>query len=513
MESLLPSGQIVTIAGGPGSTTANGGDTDGVGTNARFNTISHICIDFAGNMYTADQSNWKIKKITPEGVVSTFISGQNNPVCVAISPDGRTLYWANWSSYSIHKCNVLTPGTIITLATLDTNAFQPVNSIAVSADNTMLYMTSPNHNRILALSTNANNLTNFTASGVTPALVWCAGGTAGNVNGAGSAARFTTPNSITLGPNGNLYITDFGNNQIRMMTPLGALPTQVNVTTFAGAAAGYLDGQISNALFNGPNSLRFDKNENLYVGDSGNNRIRMITPHGGVSTIAGNSGSPSSTDGPIGTASLVNPNGLAIDSTGNLIFVERPTTNNSYYSHRIRKIILASPPSGVDMSELKLIKNGAIAPVDEAYGTGGVVYVSANDKLLMTYDNGIYKYYVNGIMVGKAVPSPPPNPASFYPIVAMQNQSGVSSLTSGLREIGFTNLITGQYNASVGFEALPLLLGGNQNIQLKSMKTKPASFKITKSTNPTNISLKHVPGKKISFRVKKQQRKSTMKRR
>jgi hypothetical protein len=62
-------------------------------------------------------------------------------------------------------------------------------------------------------------------------------------------------------------------------------------------------------------------------------------------------------------------------------------------------------------------------------------------------------------------------------------------------------------------KALPVLLGGNQNIQLKSMKTKPASFKITKSTNPTNISLKHAPGKKISFRVKKQQRKSTMKRR
>ena len=193
------------------------------------------------------------------------------------------------------------------------------------------------------------------------------------------------------------------------------------------------------------------------------------------------------------------PAALVLTSTASSVLygfdIETPPTN---------------PPSGIDASILKLIKNGVIGSVDEAYKTGDPVYVSANDKLLMTYDSSTYKYYVNGIMVGRVAITPPVSSSSFYIMIAMHSRSGVSGIISGLREIGFTNLATGQYNTSVGFEALPLLLGGNQNIQLKSIKIKPATLKMTKSTN---IALKDAPGKKTRLHVKKQQRKSTTKRR
>lgn len=329
-------GRIISTIAGSGTA----GSENGIGTAASFNAPGNLCIDFAGNIYVADQASYAIRKITPQGVVSTFISGQTNVVGLAISPDGTTLYWSNWSGQSVFKCNISTPGTIITLATLG-SAFQPVNSIAVNADNTMLYLTEPNSNRIIALSTNANNLTNFTASGVTPALIWCAGnGAASIVNAAGSAARFNGAVSIALGPNGNLYIADYHNNAIRMMTPLGAQPTPLSVTTFAGnGTAGLVDGVGTNARFNGPTGVTFDKDGNLYVTDARNNRIRIITPAGAVSTIAGTGTGMTSTDGPIGTATMYNPTALIIDASDNIIFSERTNPDISVYAtNRIRKI-------------------------------------------------------------------------------------------------------------------------------------------------------------------------------
>ena len=350
-DTIPITSSIISTIAGSGAV----GSADGVGTNASFNAPGNLCIDFAGNIYVADQTNNTIRKITPQGVVSTIISGQENVVGLAISPDGTTLYWSNWSSSkSVRKCNILTPGTIITLATLG-NDFQPVNSIAVNADNTMLYFTEKNFNRIIALSTTANNVSAFTPN----ILVRCAGGGTGtgSPDGVGDAARFNTPISITLGPNGNLYIADLENHAIRVMTPLGAQPIACNVTTFAGsnvAVAGLVDGVGTDARFNAPTGVAFDKNGNLYVTDSGNNRIRMITPSGVVSTIAGTgpgmqATGMSSTDGPIGTATMYNPTALVIDASGNIIFSER--TNTGFTTNRIRKITrttsfitLVSPP-------------------------------------------------------------------------------------------------------------------------------------------------------------------------
>jgi DNA-binding beta-propeller fold protein YncE len=71
--------------------------------------------------------------------------------------------------------------------------------------------------------------------------------------------------SITFGPNGNLYIADSGAHTIRMMTPLGSAVTTPTITTFAGTpgTAGLVDGVGTNARFNAPTGVAFDKNGNL----------------------------------------------------------------------------------------------------------------------------------------------------------------------------------------------------------------------------------------------------------
>ncbi len=150
----------------------------------------------------------------------------------------------------------------------------------------------------------ANDVTTFAGSG-----------TAGSADGTGIAATFKTPENGAFDRNGNLFIADYGNNEIRKVTPAGV------VTTFAGSTtAGYKDGPGLQALFSGPAGLAFDSKGNLYVSDQGNNRIRKIDPAGAVTTYAGN-GSTGNSDGHGVLSSFNGPIGIAIDTIGGNIFI------------------------------------------------------------------------------------------------------------------------------------------------------------------------------------------------
>ncbi len=142
------------------------------------------------------------------------------------------------------------------------------------------------------------------------------------------ATKFTTPFDLVSDKNGNLYITDFTTHVIRKLTPAGVL------TTFAGTgqAAGYADGKLANAQFNKPVGIVIDaKSENLFVVDNGNHCIRIISIASG--TVATYAGFPQSgyMDGKGDIAQFNGPIGLAIDGAGNLYVGD---TGNS----RVRKI-------------------------------------------------------------------------------------------------------------------------------------------------------------------------------
>jgi secreted PhoX family phosphatase len=130
-------------------------------------------------------------------------------------------------------------------------------------------------------------------------------GTSGYADGNGTSASFSFPSGVAVDGSGNVYVADSGNNRIRKITPSGI------VTTLAGSGtSGYADGNGTSASFNSPSGVAVDGSGNVYVADWGNNRIRKITPSGIVTTLAG-SGSFGSTDGPGNSARFHYPSSLS----------------------------------------------------------------------------------------------------------------------------------------------------------------------------------------------------------
>ena len=150
-------------------------------------------------------------------------------------------------------------------------------------------------------------------------------GAPGSANGTGTAASFNRPQGAAVDGSGNVYVADTGNNLIRKIAPGGV------VTTLAGSGApGNTNGTGTAALFNQPVGIAVDSSGNVYVGDSHSDLIREITPGGVVTTLAG-SGSSGSANGTGTAASFNNPFGVAVDSSGNVYVADN-------WNNQIRKI-------------------------------------------------------------------------------------------------------------------------------------------------------------------------------
>ena len=135
-----------------------------------------------------------------------------------------------------------------------------------------------------------------------------------NLDGTGSAARFSGPSSVAVDNAGNVFVADSENHTIRKVTPAGV------VTTLAGLAGtqGSADGTGSAARFFGPSGVAVDIMDNVYVADSGNFTIRKVTPAGVVTTLAGLAGTQGSADGTESAARFFGPSGVAVDIMGNV---------------------------------------------------------------------------------------------------------------------------------------------------------------------------------------------------
>lgn len=138
-----------------------------------------------------------------------------------------------------------------------------------------------------------------------------------NKDGIGTLAEFVFPHSIAIDSLGNLYVADSFNNNIRKITPAGVVTTFAGCTTNVGCAAGSTNGPAATATFNTPQGIAVDSLGNVYVSDTGNHVIRKISA-GVVSTLAGAVGITDITDGTGAAARFNGPAGLAVDSAGNI---------------------------------------------------------------------------------------------------------------------------------------------------------------------------------------------------
>lgn len=153
-------------------------------------------------------------------------------------------------------------------------------------------------------------------------------GASGATDGTGNGARFNGPNAVAVDSSGNIYVADASNQVIRKITSAGV------VTTIAGQAGapGSADGFQSAARFNTPSGVALDSTGNVYVADAGNHTIRMISPIGSVTTLAGSAGSIGTTDGAGSSARFAFPSGIAVDAAGTLYVAD--TLNGT-----IRKLV------------------------------------------------------------------------------------------------------------------------------------------------------------------------------
>jgi len=175
-----------------------------------------------------------------------------------------------------------------------------------------IYVTEKTGNRIRKINFSTGQVT--TIAGDISAI----NGLTGQTNANGTAARFNQPTDVVVDSQGNLFVTDMNNHGIRKITPAG------DVTLFAGPvvrATGMTDATGSTARFNQPWGITIDSNDNLYVVDRVNNRIRKITPNAVVTTFAG-TGTAGSADGAATAATFNNPTGIEIDSNGDFYIAD-----------------------------------------------------------------------------------------------------------------------------------------------------------------------------------------------
>jgi len=228
---------------------------------------------------------------------------------------------------------------------------------------------------VYVADTNNDTIDEITPAGV---LTILAGTPGTNGSNDSPGALFDGPQGIAVDTSGNVYVTDTNNDTIRMITPAGV------VSTLAGVAGAPGKGD-SPAHFNFPTGLAIDASGNLYVGDSGNHTIRKITtPAGVVSTLAGAAGLRGSTDGTGGAARFNNPGAVAVDPSGNIYVADV----NNYTIRRISPAgvvvtIIGTPtvptgnPGGPLPGRLSIVHGIAADP-------------SVNGNLYITMQNAVF---------------------------------------------------------------------------------------------------------------------------
>ena len=239
---------------------------------------------------------------------------------------------------------------------------------------------------ILALAISENNVAQIIST-------IAGNGTAG-FSGNGSAAtlaKLNNPTGITYDSIGNIYISDYNNNQIRKIDGSGT------ITTVAGTGVGGYSGDGGSATaakLNLPSTLTFDKYGNMYVVDALNNCVRKVTPSGIISTFAGNGLGGYSGDGGLASSAQLNfPCGIYIDAIGNVFIADR---NN----HRIRKVNTSgfiSTFAGTGVAGFS--GDGAVATNAKLNMPNSIYFDnSGNAYIADAYNNRIRKVNASGII-------------------------------------------------------------------------------------------------------------------
>jgi len=359
-------GIISTIAGD--GTFGFSGDGGGA-TAAVLNAPLGLAL-LAGNLFVADQGNQRVREVTAGGLIST-VAGNGvgayagdglaatsaslfSPACVSFDANSN-LYVAD--SYNNRVRMVQSSGVIITFAgNGSTNGFGGEGDPAVF---TPLFhpqaVLADTSGNVYVADTNHNRVIR-----VDPAAnIHTVAGTGSPGDDTSSVPQLQGPTGVALDSAGDVYIADTLNHRVRMVTPSGT------IATIAGTGASGFSGDggaASSALLSYPCAVAVDSSQDIFIADGGNNRIRVVTPDGNIATIAGTGvGGYSGDSGAALQVALNNPCGLALDGSGNILVAD--TGNN-----RIRMLAssqtVVTPPGTVaaGITNAASLLPGSLAP-------------------------------------------------------------------------------------------------------------------------------------------------------
>lgn len=277
--------RYVTNAGVASTIAGNGptGTTEGVGNAALFNWPQAAAVGFNGTLFVADSNNQRIRSVPLNSTATSVFAGLSGTATTTGFADGT--------------------GT--------TARFNVPRGIAFDSAANLLYVADSQNNRIRTI----------TAAQLVSTIAGQSGGGFAD-NSTGTLAQFNYPQGLAVGADGTLYIADTNNHRIRKMSPSGA------VTTLAGSTAGNVDGTGAAGRFNKPSAVAVAQDGTVYVSDTDNHAIRKITPGGAVTTIAGGGGTGYANGSGV-DARFSSPRGIALGSDGRLYVAD---TGN----HRIR---------------------------------------------------------------------------------------------------------------------------------------------------------------------------------
>jgi uncharacterized protein (TIGR03437 family) len=342
IRKVSPSGIISTVAGNGAQRFSGDG---GSATSASLYFPHGVAVDAAGNLYITDHVNKRIRRVSPSGILTTVAGGGSGlgdggpatsaslwaPIGVAVDPAGN-LYIADYWNYRIRKVNP--SGMISTVAGNGAYKFAGDGGPATSASFWQPYGVAVDAVGNLYVADRGNSrIRKVSPSGIISTVAGNGiGGYSGDGGPATSASLFD-PRGVAVDAAGNLYVADSGNQRIRKVSPSGTIST--------AAGGGHSDpgdgGPATSAWLGWPEGVAVDAAGNLYIADVNSYRIRNVSPSGIINTVAGNGAWGLSGDGgPATSAQVSQPRGVAVDAAGNLYIAD-------FGNRRVRKV----SPSGI----------------------------------------------------------------------------------------------------------------------------------------------------------------------
>ena len=339
---------ISTVAGY--SVQGYSGD-GGQAINASLNYPSQVVFGHNGGnnyFYIADAANNAVRLVTAStgGVIST------------IAGNGTAGYSGDGAQASAAQLNGVT-------------------GIALDAAGNLYIVDQSNH-RIRIVNTTTGIINTFAGNGT--------GAYTGD-GGQATAASLHYPSGVATDLNGNIYISDAGNNCIRKVDATGTISTIAGTGTAGFSGDGSYAGS---AMLNDPDKVTVDNFGNIYIADFGNHRIRMINSMGTITTVAGNGTAGYSGDGgPATSAELQYPRQIAIDASGNMFIADE-------YNNRIRMVnqqgVISTFAGNGTQS---CTGDGGVVTAATLYSPTGVTFDNYNNLYIADYGNNRIRYVCN----------------------------------------------------------------------------------------------------------------------